>query len=112
VLRAPYFESEVAGADMLDRLGAEVFGERDAAAVLHASFSHELAVGRDGGARLRLALPFASRGDISLKKIGLELVVRVDGHKRTIMLPPTLAEHRPVEARFDDGALQVTLDGR
>ena len=28
---------------------------------------------------------------MSLKKIGLELVVRVDGHKRTIMLPGALA---------------------
>ena len=28
-----------------------------------------------------------SKGDVTLKKIGLELIVRVDGHKRTIVLP-------------------------
>ena len=32
-----------------------------------------------------------SKGDIALKKIGLELVVRVDGQKRTIVLPGALA---------------------
>jgi len=109
VLRAPYFEHEVAGPEMLDRLGDHLFDGREAAAVLHASLSHELRLDADR-AELRLDLPFARRGDISLKKIGLELVVRVDGQKRTIMLPPALAEYRPTEARFADGALQVTLD--
>ncbi|HVE67544.1 MAG TPA: ArsA family ATPase [Solirubrobacteraceae bacterium] len=109
VLRAPYFESEVVGAEMLDRLGASLFGERDAGAVLHDALSQELRVG-EGEARLRLDLPFAERGDIALKKIGTELVVRVDGQKRTIMLPPALAHWRATEARFENGALQVTLD--
>jgi arsenite-transporting ATPase len=112
VLRAPYFESEVAGGPMLDRLADALFDDgRAAADVLHDSLSHELEI--DGGgraARLRLDLPFASRGDISLKKIGPELVVRVDGQKRTIMLPPALAGWRATEARFADGALHVTLD--
>jgi arsenite-transporting ATPase len=110
VLRAPYFESEVTGPEMLDRLGVEVFGGLDAGAVLHDSLSHELVVEEDGSASLRLDLPFAEKGDISLKKIGLELVVRVDGQKRTIMLPPALADWRATGARFADGALQVTLD--
>jgi arsenite/tail-anchored protein-transporting ATPase len=110
VLRAPYFESEVIGQEMLDRLGAEVFGGLDAGAVLHDSLSHELVIDEDGSARLRLDLPFAEKSDISLKKIGLELVVRVDGQKRTIMLPPALADWRATGARFADGALQVTLD--
>jgi arsenite-transporting ATPase len=110
VLRAPYFESEVIGAQMLDRLGAEVFGERDAQAVLHDSLSHALVIEEDGSAILRLDLPFSEKGDISLKKIGLELVVRVDGQKRTIMLPPALADWRATGARFADGHLQVTLD--
>ena len=109
ILRAPYFDSEVVGARMLDRLGDEVFGDRAAGDVLHDALSHELLVD-EGRARLRLDLPFAQRGDISLKKIGLELVVGVDGQKRTIMLPPALADWRATEARFDDGALQVTLD--
>jgi arsenite-transporting ATPase len=109
VLRAPYFEAEVVGPTMLDRLADELFAEHDAAGVLHTSLAQELEVD-DQQARLRLALPFAERGDISLKKIGLELVVGVDGHKRTIILPPALAGYRPTEARFADGALEVTLD--
>ncbi len=86
VLRAPYFDQEVVGAAMLDRLGAALFDEHDPAAVLHDALTQELVV-LDGEARLRLTLPFARKGDISLKKIGLELIVGVDGQRRTIMLP-------------------------
>jgi arsenite-transporting ATPase len=110
VLRAPYFEEEVVGAEMLDRLGDVVFADADAAAVLHRRLTQELEVGPDV-ARLRIDLPFADKGDISLKKIGLELVVRVDGHKRTLMLPPALGDFRPAGAAFEDGSLQVTFDG-
>jgi arsenite-transporting ATPase len=109
VLRAPYFEREVHGAEMLDRLGEQIFGERDAASVLHDRLAQELSV-NETTAHLRLDLPFAEKGDISLKKIGEELIVRVDGQKRTIILPPALASWRATEARFEDGALNVTLD--
>jgi arsenite-transporting ATPase len=110
VLAAPYFEQEVIGAGMLDRLASELFSDTDPAAVLHDAITQELSV-TDDGARLRLALPFARKGDISLKKIGLELIVGVDGQRRTIMLPPALAGYNPSGARFEDGALEVSFDG-
>jgi arsenite-transporting ATPase len=109
VLCAPYFEEEVVGAEMLDRLGDALFEEADAAAVLHASVSQELVVGEDD-ATLRLDLPFVERGEISLKKLGQELIVRVDGHKRTLLLPPSFDDYRPTGASFEDGALIVTFD--
>ena len=111
VLCAPYFEQEVVGPEMLDRLHAELFGGRDPGAVLHDALTQELEV-LDDGARLRLDLPFAEKGDISLKKIGLELIVGVDGQRRTIMLPPAMAAMRPAAATFEGGALEIRFDGR
>jgi arsenite-transporting ATPase len=108
VLCAPFFEREVVGREMLDRLGEALFDTRDVAAILHDRLAHELVVS-ETGATLRLDLPFTEKERISLKKIGLELVVKVDGHKRTIMLPPALADHRPGQARFADGALNVSF---
>jgi arsenite/tail-anchored protein-transporting ATPase len=109
VLRAPYFDAEVVGPAMLDRLADALFAAGDPAALLHTSLAQELVVGHRS-ARLRLDLPFADRGDVSLKKIGLELVVRVDGQKRTIMLPPALAGFRPREAKLDAGMLEVRFE--
>jgi arsenite/tail-anchored protein-transporting ATPase len=111
VLTAPYFEREVLGGEMLDRLAGELFGDGDPAAVLHDRLTQELTLG-DEHAELRLDLPFVSRGDVSLKKIGLELVVRVDGHKRTIMLPGALAGFRPSSAALTDGSLVVGFESQ
>jgi arsenite-transporting ATPase len=108
VLTAPYFAEEVIGPEGLDRLGSSLFDGTDAADVLHAGVTQELVLGPEE-ATLRLDLPFADRGRISLKKIGLELVVGVDDHKRTLLLPPALADYRPTGARLADGALHVTF---
>jgi arsenite-transporting ATPase len=108
VLCAPYFEQEVIGAEMLDRLATAVFADHSASSVLHDAITQELSL-EDGHARLRLALPLADKGEISLKKIGLELVVGVDGQRRTIILPAALAGFTPAGARFEDGALEVSF---
>jgi arsenite/tail-anchored protein-transporting ATPase len=110
VLQAPYFEQEVIGAPMLDRLSGALFDGRDAGAVLHDRLTQELAL--DGTrAELRLDLPFVSKGDIALRKIGLELVVRVDGYKRTIVLPGVLAGFKPTSAKLNEGSLVVGFEG-
>jgi arsenite-transporting ATPase len=111
VLKAPYFEREVLGTEMLERLAGAIFAEHDAAAMLHDRVTQELQLDGDR-AELRLDLPFVSKGDVTLKKIGLELVVRVDGHKRTIILPGALAAFRPSSASMVDGTLVVGFDAR
>ncbi len=110
VLRAPYFDEEVRGERMLDRLGDALFDAGgDPASVLYSAFTQRLVVGRDG-ATLRLELPFAAKGDLSLKKIGDELVIRVGPHKRTLLLPSALSGYTPSGAAFDDGALKISFD--
>ena len=109
ILACPYFEREVLGEAMLDRLAEETFGRLDPESVLHEELSQEL-VARNGSATLRLQIPFVAKADIGLKKIGLELIVRVGPQKRTIMLPPALGAYRPSAARFEEGALEVVFD--
>jgi arsenite-transporting ATPase len=112
ILTAPYFEQEVIGAAMLDRLAAEVFDQAAPGAphdLLHQDLSQEIS-SDNGTAVLRLAIPFVDKADIELKKIGLEVVVRVGGQKRTIILPPALASYSPRSARFEEGALNVRFE--
>src|SRR4051812_17779907 len=65
ILTAPYFEQEVIGPPMLDRLGREVFDGQDAGAVLYEELSQELST-HNGSAKLRLTIPFAEKADIEL----------------------------------------------
>jgi arsenite-transporting ATPase len=109
VLRAPYFAAEVIGSERLDELAQALFAAHDPAAVLHDRLAQELRVD-NGRAELRLDLPFARKGDVKLKKIGLELVIRVDGHKRTIVLPGSLAGYKPTSATLEAGALTVGFE--
>jgi arsenite/tail-anchored protein-transporting ATPase len=109
ILTAPYFEQEVIGGAMLDRLADEVFGDEDAAALLYDDVSQEL-VSENGTATLRLAIPFVEKADVELKKIGLEVIVRVGPQKRTIILPPTMAAYHPRSAQFEGGALSVRFE--
>lgn len=111
VLTAPYLEREVVGPDMLDRLAGEVFGELDPGAVLHSEIGQEL-VTDNGRAKLRVKVPLAAKGDLSLKKIGLEVIVRVGSQKRTVMLPPALAAYSTSGAHFEDGMLEISFEKR
>jgi arsenite/tail-anchored protein-transporting ATPase len=109
VLRAPFFEQEVVGPEMLERLGEAVFGSRAPERVLY--HEQSLALKMDGdSAELRLRVPFTEKGDVKLKKIGLELVIRVGGRKRNIVLPSALASFRPRDARLEAGELRVRFE--
>jgi arsenite/tail-anchored protein-transporting ATPase len=109
ILRAPFFEQEVVGAVMLERLGEAVFGPNAPERVLY--HEQSLALKMDGdSAELRLRVPFAEKGDVKLKKIGLELVIRVGGRKRNIVLPSALASFRPRDARLEAGELRVRFE--
>jgi arsenite-transporting ATPase len=94
---------------VLDRLADEVFEQHAAEELLHDDLSQEL-TSSNGSATLRLPIPFVEKADIDLKKIGLEVVVRVGGQKRTIILPPALASYQPRSAQFEDGALSVRFE--
>ncbi|MEA2179354.1 MAG: arsenite/tail-anchored protein-transporting ATPase [Solirubrobacteraceae bacterium] len=109
VLRAPYFAEEVRGDAMLDRLGDAAFGDRDVTAILHTGAAERLELS-DDSARLHLPLPLAQRGDVSLRQVGSELVVRVQGYRRTLLLPPALHGWSARGAAFADGALTVELE--
>ena len=107
--QAPLFEREVAGPEMLDRLAGAVFGGVDPSEVLHAELAQEL-VTDNGRATLSLPLPLATREELELKKIGLEVIVKVGGQKRTILLPPALSAYATSGARFADGRLEIVFE--
>jgi arsenite-transporting ATPase len=109
VLTARYFEEEVVGPQMLDRLGTDVFDGLSPQEMLYTELAQELST-EDGVATLRIPIPFTEKTEIDLKKVGDELIVAVGGEKRTIILPAALADQSPSGASFDAGALKVTFD--
>ena len=109
VLCARYFDEEVIGPRMLDRLGDELFGERLPADVMHADLTQQIS-SENGITTLRLRVPFGERDDLKLRQVGAELVVTVGRQKRTIILPAALARRRPAGAKLADGALEIKFE--
>jgi arsenite/tail-anchored protein-transporting ATPase len=110
VLTARYFDAEVMGAEMLDRLAAELYGERPPDELMHSELAHEAAKGEDGRTVMRIRVPFAERSEVTLKKVGSELVVGAGRERRTIILPGPLARRRPAGARLEGGVLEVSFE--
>ena len=108
ILRADYMDTEVAGPEMLDRLGAVLFAGIDPSDVLHRSSKPEIQIAQ-GGRALHVSLPFANKGDISVKRVGRELTLSLNGHSRRIVLPDRIARLPTDGARFEHDTLVVTF---
>ena len=108
LLRARYFAEEVLGAEMLDRLGAELFADRDPEAVMHTELAQRI-TSSGGRTVLSIRVPFADRSELKLSKVGRELIVRAGSQKRTIILPNALARLATTGARLEAGTLEVSF---
>lgn len=108
ILRAPYFDREVVGDEALDRLGDALYPHAPVSDRLYVGTARELDVDGDR-AELRIAVPFADREAVRLRRVGAELIVDVADRRRTVLLPPAVADYRPVEATVADGVLRITL---
>jgi arsenite-transporting ATPase len=66
---------------------------------------------QDGNYSLRLKLPFISKKDVELNKLHEELVIRIGGFKRHIMLPRQVASLNAVNAKLEGEYLNVQFKG-
>jgi arsenite/tail-anchored protein-transporting ATPase len=106
---APFFAQEVVGDEMLRQLGAAVFAADDPTAVFFRGRPY--AVRREGsGWVLELELPFASREEVQLSRLGDELLVRVGSWRRNLILPRALADTRSAGALFHDHTLNIRFE--
>jgi len=109
VKQVPLFEEEVLGEEKLERLAALLYpGGENPAEVKRAERPYTF-VKQDGRYQVRIDLPFAAKGEISLFKKGDELVVEIGTVRRHIGLPVSMAALTPGKARLENGRLTVEL---
>jgi arsenite-transporting ATPase len=108
VLRAELAPEELVGVERLRTFADLLYGERDAAAVLHQG--EPLTVERRGDVFvLSLELPFADHDDLDLGRVGDELLVRVGPYRRGIMLPDSLKRRTVSAAKMVGDRLEITF---
>jgi arsenite-transporting ATPase len=108
-LRARLAPSERIGADALRALAAEVYGERDPAAILHRG--RPLRWRRVGtSALLEIDLPGATKEEVEVAVHGEDLHVRVRDALRRVALPASVAGRRLAATSLQRGVLEVRFD--
>ena len=106
ILRVPWMPDEVVGPEQLRAVARCAYGDTDPAAVLHAGRSPSVER-LDDEYMLTVPMPLVAKEDVEMFRSGDELVVRVGGHRRNVLLPRLLASMDTAGARFADGALRV-----
>lgn len=105
----PMFPQEVVGIDMLRRLAQVAYGDADPAQVLHHGQVYHLEKEEGGQYRMHVSLPLTSREEIDLTRKRDEIMLRVGGHQRNLLLPTSLARLQVASARYEQGALVITF---
>ncbi len=106
IVTAPLMDQEVVGLEMLDRFAAALYGEDDPTVIRFRGQTQAISQ-EDGDYILTLLLPFTSKEDVTLSQIGDELVVRVGGNKRNVILPRVLVGMRTESAKLENDRLTI-----
>lgn len=110
VLKAELAPEELVGIDALRGFADRVYGDLDAASILHKGQPLKISR-RAGRTTLSLELPFADRDDLELGRRGDELLVKVGPYRRAITLPDSLRSRPVADASLKQGRLKVIFEG-
>ncbi|MDQ4083974.1 MAG: hypothetical protein M3117_06215, partial [Actinomycetota bacterium] len=108
IFKAPLFDREMYGLEALEALAEDVFDEEEPLSSFFQGTAHEI-VKSNGGYEVVLNLPLAEKESVDLSKRGVELLVRVGGYKRNVLLPDSMARLKAAGAKIEGDKLRVRL---
>jgi arsenite-transporting ATPase len=104
------FSGEIIGYDHLRDLADQIYSDRDPLERFYKEEPYQL-IKENNNYRLKLKLPFVSKKDVELSKLYEELVIRIGGFKRHILLPRQVASLNSVTAKMEGEYLNVVFKG-
>jgi arsenite-transporting ATPase len=108
IFEARLFDREMYGLEALEALAENVFENEDPLQMFFRGATHEI-VKSNGGYEVVFNLPLAEKESVNLSKKGAELLVRVGGYKRNVLLPDSLARLEAAGAKIEGDKLKVRL---
>jgi len=103
------FRGEILGKESLASLAEQIYGDRDPLERFFDGEPYSLAK-VDGKYQLKIKLPFIEKKDVDLNKVSDELIIRVGGFKRHVLLPRLVAASTSVSASLDGADLSVQFE--
>ena len=106
MLKAPFFDREVVGVELLTELGGRLYGETDPTTHFYRGRPYSVAR-EDGQFVMSVELPFAMKDEIGLSRHADEIVIEVGTWRRNYVLPRLLVEAPTLGAKFEDHILKI-----
>lgn len=110
MLRAPLYDRELVGFDRILEFGENLYEDWDPTRIFTRKRPCEF-ISENGRKLVKLHLPFLTKEEIDLNKVGDELVIRVGNIKKNVVLPRTFALLEPTGARLEEDHLLVDFGG-
>ncbi len=108
IFTARLFDREMYGLEALAALAEDVFDDEDPLRVFFRGAAHDI-VKSNGGYEVVLNLPLVDKKRVDLSKKGTELLIRVGGYKRNVLLPDSMVSFRAAGAKVEGDKLRVRL---
>ncbi|MFC1869594.1 TRC40/GET3/ArsA family transport-energizing ATPase [Thermodesulfobacteriota bacterium] len=103
-------KGEIFGYDQLKSLADQLYEKKNPLKHFYKGEPYNI-IKKDGQYQLIIKLPFIVREDVELNRISDELIIRIGGFKRNILLPRQVAATSSVKARYEGEHLRIYFKG-
>jgi arsenite-transporting ATPase len=110
VFTAELFQEEILGYKYLKDFATQIYGRENPLERFFKEAPFSL-IKENSDYRLRLRLPFIQKDDVDLNKMFDELIVRIGGIKRHILLPRQVSSLDDVKAKLEGQYLDIIFKG-
>jgi arsenite-transporting ATPase len=104
------FQNEPLGLERLKRFGEDIYGEHDPTEHFYTERPYEFSQ-KDGKFFIKIKLPFITKEEVELNRLPEEMVIRVGGFKKHILLPRYVSTYKDVTAKIDGTCLNIIFGG-
>ena len=103
-------QNEPLGLERLKQFGEDIYGECDPTEHFYTERPYEFSQ-KDGKFFIKIKLPFITKEEVELHRLPEEMVIRVGGFKRHILLPRYVSTYKDVTAKIDGTCLNIIFGG-
>ena len=110
IFRVPMLSDQVVGMGELSKLAKEIYGQLSPEQILYADTPYSFRK-EEEDYFLDIKIPFLTRKEVELSKRDEELIVRIGGFKRQVLLPRNIAAMQPSGAKVGRDRVVIKFGG-
>jgi arsenite-transporting ATPase len=106
-----FLQNEPLGSENLKKFGVDIYGNYDPINHFYTEPPYEFTQ-KDGSFIIKIKLPFLTKEEVELHRLSEEMVIRIGGFKRHILLPRHVSAYKHVAAKIEGTYLHIIFGGK